>query len=228
MYIQTINNTRKDDSIKENIYLFESYRDHGKQKRKIIANLSNFPKDMLEQITELVYNRNKGVMSFSKSMRLTQGKSFGGFLAFSNIAEKIGLKSILGNDKNGQLAMLQIIARITNQKSRLHIANFFPSHYALEETLGINYHFDEDDLYVNLDWLVAHQSEIEDKLFKQREKLTGEEPDAIYLYDVTGSYTFIVDEEKQKRKDKKDQDTDYQIQRLSQGTSKRKNRDTNQ
>jgi transposase len=45
--------------------------------------------------------------------------------------------------------------------------------------------FNEDDLYVNLDWLHEHQAEIENRLFRHRH------PDGkanLFLYDVTSSY----------------------------------------
>lgn len=84
--------------------------------------------------------------------------------------------------------MLQIIARIISQSSRLHISSFYPEHYALKEVLKIDFAWDENDLYDNLNWLEANQTAIEDKLFLKRDLLTGEKPDTIYLYDVTSSY----------------------------------------
>ena len=45
--------------------------------------------------------------------------------------------------------------------------------------------FNEDDLYLNLDWLAENQPRIEDQLFRSR--YDQQKPD-LYLYDVTSSY----------------------------------------
>ncbi len=47
--------------------------------------------------------------------------------------------------------------------------------------------FDEDDLYQALDWAASQQTRIEDKLYRQYVKRSGQSP-TLVLYDVTSSY----------------------------------------
>jgi len=52
--------------------------------------------------------------------------------------------------------------------------------------------FDADDLYLNLEWLYEHQTEIENRLFRRRHP-DGKAP--LFLYDVTSSYLEGTDNE---------------------------------
>src|SRR5208283_5116809 len=102
-----------------------------------------------------------------EDLNYTQGKSCGGLITVKEIAKRLGIIQALGNDKQGQLAVLQIIGRIFTQGSRLHLSKSWSKNHAVSEVLNIE-KFDEDDLYSNLDWLADNQSEIEKKIFKHR------------------------------------------------------------
>jgi transposase len=53
--------------------------------------------------------------------------------------------------------------------------------------LGFKDSFNEDDLYANGEWIVAHQSKIEERLWKASSSKSGD-PDGLFFYDVTSSY----------------------------------------
>ena len=101
----------------------------------------------------------------------------------SQLARELGVVAALGSDRQGKLALWQIIARVLDQGSRLSAVRLAGGH-AVGATLGM-IGFDEDDLYVNLDWLADNQAEIESRLFAQREAAST--PD-VFLYDVTSTY----------------------------------------
>jgi len=99
------------------------------------------------------------------------------------VARALGIERALGEGREGQLALWQIIARVIDQGSRLSAVRLARSH-ASGEILGLG-RFDEDDLYANLDWLSQQQVAIEQRLFAQRQPAAAT---GLFLYDVTSSY----------------------------------------
>ena len=75
------------------------------------------------------------------------------------------------------------LRRVLEQGSRLSAVRLANAHAACDILELEDFH--EDDLYDNLDWLAAHQQQIEDRLFHFR--YSQQKPD-LYLYDVTSSY----------------------------------------
>ena len=95
----------------------------------------------------------------------------------------MGVAKALGKNRDGMLALLQVIARTVDQGSRFSAVRFAKSH-AICEVLGIE-QLDEDDLYQNLAWLADNQAKVEQRLFNQR--FAAAAP-TLFLYDVTSSY----------------------------------------
>jgi transposase len=89
----------------------------------------------------------------------------------------------LGEDRNGKLALWQVIARLLGQGSRLSATRLAASHGACD-VLGLEA-FNEDNLYRNLAWLSDNQEAIEKRLFRMR---YGKAAPQLFLYDVTSSY----------------------------------------
>jgi len=118
-----------------------------------------------------------------KDVKTILGKSIGAVWTMKLIAERVKVSKALGNSTEGKLALLQVIARVIDQGSRLSAVRFATRH-AVCEILGIT-KLDEDDLYANLAWLASKQENIEKKLFENR--FPGKTP-ALFLYDVTSSY----------------------------------------
>ena len=163
--------------------LCHSYRENGKQKRKILATLTKWPKHIVEGLEKII----KGASVFSLAdLEHQQGKSVGAIWVLFQLAKQIGLDKALGTGKQAKLALLQIMARCLSQSSRLHIVNHWPEHYALEEVLKIKDSFNENHLYDNLDWLSHNQETIEKRLFDF--KYPQGKIAQLYLYDVTSSY----------------------------------------
>lgn len=72
------------------------------------------------------------------------------------LAGRLGLPAILGADRQGRLALWQVLARLRDQGSRLSAVRLARSE-AVAELLGLG-EFSEDDLYANLDWLSGQQA----------------------------------------------------------------------
>ena len=114
---------------------------------------------------------------------MKQGPSVGAVWVLSQLARELGLVAALGSDRQGKLALWQVIARVLDQGSRLSAVRLAGGH-AVGAALGM-IGFDEDDLYANLDWLADNQADIESRLFARREAASA--PD-VFLYDVTSTY----------------------------------------
>jgi transposase len=167
--------------------LRESYREAGKVKHRTIANLSHCKVEEVEAIrlalrhkadlARLVATAGEG------ELELIQGPSVGAIWLLSQLARDLGIVAALGSDRQGKLALWQVIARVLDQGSRLSAVRLAGGH-AAGAALGM-IGFDEDDLYANLDWLANNQKDIETRLFARRKAASA--PD-VFLYDVTSTY----------------------------------------
>ena len=163
-----------------------SFRENGKVKHKTIANISKCSDDEVNAIKlALKHKKNLHLLNSTSQLKVKAvlGKRIGAVWVLRTIAQRIGLVKALGNQRNGKLALLQILVRVIDQGSRLSAVRFATKH-AICEIIGID-KLDEDDLYSNLDWLHQHQEKIEKALFKLR--YPNQVP-TLFLYDVTSSY----------------------------------------
>src|SRR6266403_1921420 len=164
----------------ESIYLRESYRDGTHVRKRNIANLTHCdPKEIAAIELALRHKNNLTALASLEQIELHQGPSVGAVWAVYQVAERLGLRKILGDEFSGHLALWQVLAQV----SRLSAVRLAQVH-AAGAVLGWQRGFDENDLYDNLTWLSEQQKDIENRLFAQR----GKEKPQLFLYDVTSSY----------------------------------------
>jgi hypothetical protein len=164
--------------------LRESYREDGKVKHRTVLNLSACSEAEVNAL-KLAFKYKDELASrlALDGAESTLGKRIGAVFALNAIVNRIGITKALGTSSHARLAVLQIIARVIDQGSRLSAVRLAESH-ALCEILGID-KLDEDDLYPNLAWLAEQQEKIEKKLFALRFPNTTP---TLFLYDVTSAY----------------------------------------
>ena len=175
----------KSGKVYETVLLQESYREGNKVKKRTIGNLTNCSEQEVAAIElalkhkgslpDLEYTQNKPTIK--------EGLSVGGVWVIYEMAQRLGIVDALGDDRQGQLALWQIIARVLEQGSRLSAVRLAQT-YAIASTIGFKKGFNEEDLYGNLAWLCQKQTQIEDKIFSLKSK----NPPNLFLYDVTSSY----------------------------------------
>jgi len=183
MYIDTAKIKRGNKTYTRNL-LRTSFREDGKVKHKTILNLSICSQEEIDAIKlALKHKGNLTALSSIEDVKTILGKSIGAVWAMKSIADRTQVSKALGNTIQSRLALLQVIARVIDQGSRLSAVRFAGRH-AVCEILGIK-KLDEDDLYENLAWLAQQQEDIEKKLFKNR---FPDKTPALFLYDVTSSY----------------------------------------
>jgi Transposase DDE domain len=167
--------------------LRETYREDGKVKHRTLANLTHCKPEEVEAIRLAL--KHKGDLgrilasAVEGGPELKQGPSVGAVWVLVQLARELGVVSALGSDREGKLALWQVIARALDQGSRLSAVRLAGGH-AVGAALSM-VGFDEDDLYANLDWLADNQADIESRLFAHRQAASA--PD-VFLYDVTSTY----------------------------------------
>jgi transposase len=168
------------------VLLRQSYRENGQVKHRTIANLAACSPAEIQAI-ELAFKHKKDLASLQLAsegpLQLRQGLSFGAVWLLHHLAERLGIIEALGSDRQGKLALWQVLARAIDQGSRLSAVRLAGSH-AASDVLGLD-PFNEDQLYPNLAWLAENQARIEQRLF---ERLHPHGCPGLFLYDVTSSY----------------------------------------
>jgi hypothetical protein len=168
--------------------LRESYREGDRVKNRTLANLSHCkPQEIAALRLALEHKDNLAELgSIEESLRLQEGLSLGAIWTVHTVAKRLGIEKALGTERAGKLALWQVMARTLDQGSRLSAVRLAQTQAACD-VLGLAQGFDENDLYDNLGWLEEHQAEIEQRLFKLRQK-QKEKATELFLYDVTSSY----------------------------------------
>ena len=188
MYITQTSSPSKSGQPYLCILLRESYREGSVVKNRTIANLSHCkPEEIAALRLALEHKGNLAELgSIEESVRLREGLSVGAVWTVYTVAKRLGIEKALGTEREGKLALWQVIARTIGQGSRLSAVRLAQTHAGCD-VLGMSRGFDENDLYDNLGWLQEHQERIELSLFRTRQKGKDKQRE-LFLYDVTSSY----------------------------------------
>jgi len=177
MYIDVVPNRNSPPAI----LLRTSYREDGKVKKKTLANLSQWPEELVEGLGKLL----KGAVAVAPEDLFTieSSPAHGHVQAVLATIKKLRLDSMISSKpcRQRNLALAMISQQILHPGSKLQSVRLWPV-TTLAEELQVS-DADEDDLYAAMDWLYDRQARIENKLAGQH---LGEGAHA--LYDITSSY----------------------------------------
>jgi hypothetical protein len=161
--------------------LRRSYREDGKVKNETVGNISHLP----EQLVELVRAglRGEPVGLLAEGFAIERSLPAGHVLAALAMARRLELARLLDRRRSRErdLVLAMICQRVIAPASKLATARAL-SLSTLADELSVA-GADEDELYAALDWLLARQQQIEDRL--ARRHLAAAE---LVLYDVSSSY----------------------------------------
>jgi hypothetical protein len=187
MHIESVPNRKSHPTI----LLRESYRADGKVKKRTIANLTNWPEQLVEGLRTLLRG---GVALAAADEALTISRSLphGHVAAVLGTAEQVGLAKLLTERRGGRvsrrsrdLVMALIVNRVIAPASKLATVRALNPETAassLGERLGLGA-VAEREAYEALDWLLDQQERIENGLAKRH--LAG---GTLALYDVSSCY----------------------------------------
>ena len=178
MYIATIPNRGSPPAL----LLREGYREGTQVRTRTLANLTHWPAARVEALRRCLKGEFDAIGTTSEPV---SDRIFAVLFVLKEVAQRLGITAALGTQPLAKLALLLILARVAPQGSRLSAVRWVEEH-AVAEILGIP-QVDEDDLYAALDWLAAHQDQLENRLYRSYINRVGKPP-VLVLYDVTSSY----------------------------------------
>jgi Transposase DDE domain len=182
MYIESVPNRNSPPAI----LLRESYRDGAKIKKRTIANLSDWPREIVEGLRTLLKG-GKATPADQDSIIIRRSLPHGHVAAVLGTLRTIGLDRILGprGNRPRDLVIAMIVARLIAPASKLATARMLDpatAAWSLGDVLGLGA-VDEDELYGAIDWLGERQHAIETALARKHLR-NG----TLVLYDVSSSY----------------------------------------
>jgi hypothetical protein len=177
MYIESVPNRSSPPAI----LLREGWRDGKKTHKRTLANLSDWPPHKVDLFRRLL--RDEMLVSPAALFDTERTLPHGHVEAVLGTIRKIGLETVIAAKRSRErdLVVAMIAERLLHPCSKLATTRLWHT-TTLAEELGVA-DADEDDLYAAMDWLLARQDRIEQKL-AARHLTDG----AVVLYDVSSSY----------------------------------------
>ncbi len=163
--------------------LRRSYREGGKVKNETLANLSHLPAEAIEAIRATL--RGEVLTAAGEAFEIERSLPAGHVAAALTMARRLELARLLDRKPSRQrdLCLAMVCQRVLQPGSKLQTVRAL-GQSTLAGELGVEgADEDEDELYAALDWLLARQEPVEDRLAAHHLK-DGE----LVLYDVSSSY----------------------------------------
>ncbi len=167
MYIESVPNRNSPPAI----LLRESYRQAGKVRKRTLANLSKWPAELVEGLRTLLKGGSV-VSDLYQAFQVQRTRPHGHVAAVLGTLRRLGLERLLAtrNSLQRRLVVALIVARILEPRSKLATARGWDPQ-TLSSSLGELLRVEAataDDLYGALDWLLARQPKIENRLAGER------------------------------------------------------------
>lgn len=168
------------------ILLRESYREGGRVKKRTLANMSNWPKMVVDGLAALLRGGSV-IESVENCFEIVRSLAHGHVAAVLGMLRRIKLDHIISAEpcRHLMLVVAMVVARVIEPRSKLATCRGFAAATlatSLGETLGIE-SANENDLYEAMDWLLERQNDIEGALARTHLK-----EGSLVLYDVSSSY----------------------------------------
>jgi len=158
-----------------------SIREGRRVRHETVANVSRLPIEAIEALTQAL----KGValMPAGEAFEIVRSRKHGHVEAVLTAARRLGLARLLDREPSRErdLCLAMIAGRVLEGGSKLACTRRLQS-CTLGEELGVEGAV-HDDLYQAMDWLLARQDQVEQRLARRHLK-AGE----LALYDVSCSY----------------------------------------
>lgn len=177
MYIETIPNRNSPPTI----LLRESYRDGSQVRKRTLANLTHWPPEVVATLQRTL--QGERLVGLHDAFQIMRSLPHGHVEAVLGTIKGLGVDTLIAAKRcrERDLVLAMIAARLLHPCSKLATTRLWHT-TTLAEAFGVA-DADEDDLYAAMDWLLARQARVENKL-ATRHLTNG----AHALYDVTSSY----------------------------------------
>lgn len=177
MFIDVVPNRKSPPAI----LLRESWREGTVTRKRTLANLSQWPAHKIEQLRRVL--RDEPLVAPDAVFTVEQSVPHGHVEAILQVIRRLELDTVIAAKRcrERDLVLALIVERLLQPSSKLATTRLWDT-TTLGETLGVS-HTDVDDVYAALDWLLARQSAIQQKLATRHLH-----DDGVALYDVSSSY----------------------------------------
>jgi hypothetical protein len=181
MYVDVVPNRNSPPAV----LLRESIREGTTIRKRTLANLSSWPQAQVDALRRVL--RGERLIAPAEAFETLRSLPHGHVAAVLGSLRRVGLERLIGSKRSRErdLVVAMVVARILEPRSKLATARGLDAetlHSSLGEVLGLD-RADEEDLYRAMDWLLARQDRLEDKLAR-RHLPEG----CLTLYDVTSTY----------------------------------------
>jgi len=186
MYIQRNKSKGKNGKIYRSVLLCRKYRDNGKIKTKVLANLSHLPEHIVLSI-ENGLKHDMGTLVYEKDIVAQEAVDIGLFVLLWHLMNKLRISEVLDKVVPEPSPFLKavIIGKIITRGSKLGIFNWLKRNEFISSKLGIDINRTKvDHIYSALGQASYQQSKLERKWYLYNKAKTNE----VYLYDITSTY----------------------------------------
>ena len=175
---------RANGKIYTSFLIRRSFREDGKVKHETIANISNLPPEVIDLIKAAL----QGQISGDGIWEVERNIPHGHVALVLGILRDIGLDKMIAstNCREKDIILALIASRIINPCSKLAVARSLREETAtnsLGMELSLSTDLKDSEIYQSLDWLLARQNRIENKLARKHL-----EDGTLILYDLSSSY----------------------------------------
>lgn len=180
MHVVT-NTIKRGDREYHSTLVRRSFREGGKVRKQTLANLSHLPEEAIAAIRAVLAG--KTLLAADDAFEVLATLPAGHVEAALAMAARLELARLLDRSPSRErdLCLAMICQRVLKPGSKLATARAL-GYSTLAVELGVE-GADQDDLYEAMDWLLARQERIEDRLARRHL-----EDGALALYDVSSSY----------------------------------------
>src|SRR6266849_6158593 len=177
MFVDTVPNRGSPPAI----LLRESWREGRKTHKRTLANLSQWPAQKVEQLRRVL--REEPLVAPDALFTVERSVPHGHIEAVLQVIRRLKVDTIIASKRSRErdLVLALLIERLIHPSSKLAATRLWNT-TTLGETLSVQ-HTDVDEVYAALDWLLARQPAIQQKLAARHLH-----DDGLALYDVSSSY----------------------------------------
>ena len=188
MYIQRNNiKNKKTGKIYSSVFLCTKYREGGKVKTRVEANLSKLPEHIILGIENMLKS-NGEVTVCLKDVAVAKSMDYGYVFVLLQMMKQLRIDEALSkclSAADAPLVQAMLIGKIVTGGSKLCIYNRLCRDEAIGKQFGLDMsRYKVDHLYQSVGQLWLHQSKIEKKWFRYHKGASRR----IYLYDLTSTY----------------------------------------
>jgi transposase len=186
MYIQWNKVKAKNNKVYSSVLLCRKYRDSGKIKTEVIANLSKFPMELVLTIENVLKNA-QGALVAIKDVIVRKSIDYGLIMLLVHLMDKLRISQTLEKVLPAEAPLLKtmIIGKIVTRGSKLGICNWIKRYPQIAAKLGVDAAtVKPDDFYKAL----ASVDSFQEKLYKKWFLYNNGKHKEIYLYDITSTY----------------------------------------